>query len=154
MLSPQPPLKRVPVSWERPRQLGPVSWEIDHLGERSLGRSISWESDHLGDRSLGKAITWEIDHLGKRSVGRPKLGFEKGIEKGFSIIRTFFLDFRKSLFSIRAVLPYREHFVIFGLKFCSLYGRRTVSINRQSTQISSHDLFCWLYISDCWNFRR
>ena len=39
-----------------------------------------------------------------------------------------FLGFRKTLFPIRALLPYREHFGIFGIKFCSLYGRRTVII--------------------------
>ena len=48
-------------------------------------------------------------------------------KKGFPTIKSvFFLDFRKSLFSIRAVLPYREHFGIFGVKFCPLYGRTTV----------------------------
>ena len=41
-------------------------------------------------------------------------------------IRTFCpFPFLFPSFPIRSVLPYREHFGIFGVKFCSLYGRRT-----------------------------
>ena len=47
-----------------------ISWKMNKLGKRSVGRWVSWERDRSERLVSWGSISWEMDQLRKRSVER------------------------------------------------------------------------------------